>query len=71
MRTVAELYPDAEIHGVDLSAIQPSDVPTNVKFYIDDVEDMCIGNSVYNYIHARFLCSFIQDPAAVIRRTFR
>lgn len=54
-----------------MSAIQPSDVPPNVKFYIDDVEDMCIGNSVYNYIHARFLCSFIQNPAAVIHRTFR
>jgi hypothetical protein len=54
-----------------LSPIQPSDIPANVKFFIDDIEDICIGDAVYNYIHARFLCSFIQDPAAVIRRTFR
>ncbi|KAK1828018.1 S-adenosyl-L-methionine-dependent methyltransferase [Podospora conica] len=67
---VAEMYPDAEVHGVDLSPIQPSDVPPNVKFFIDDIEDYCVGDAVYNYIHARFLCSFIQDPAAVIRRTF-
>ncbi|KAK1466663.1 methyltransferase [Colletotrichum cuscutae] len=32
-------YPSAEVTGVDLSPIQPSWVPSNVRFFVDDVED--------------------------------
>jgi SAM-dependent methyltransferase len=36
---MADRFPSAEIIGVDLSPIQPSWVPPNVKFEIDDIED--------------------------------
>lgn len=36
---MGETYPNAEIYGVDISPIQPSWVPPNVKFEIDDVDD--------------------------------
>ncbi|KAK1539141.1 methyltransferase [Colletotrichum costaricense] len=32
-------YPSAEVTGVDLSPIQPRWVPSNVRFFVDDVED--------------------------------
>ncbi|KAK0371589.1 methyltransferase [Colletotrichum limetticola] len=32
-------YPSAEVTGVDLSPIQPGWVPSNVRFFVDDVED--------------------------------
>ncbi|KAK5070577.1 hypothetical protein LTR64_000249 [Lithohypha guttulata] len=36
---MGEEYPEASIHGIDLSPIQPDWAPSNVKFEIDDVED--------------------------------
>lgn len=36
---VAELYPSAQVVGVDLSNNQSSWVPANVEFYIDDIEN--------------------------------
>ena len=36
---MADAYPQTNIHGVDLSPIQPDWCPNNVKFEIDDVED--------------------------------
>jgi methylase of polypeptide subunit release factors len=36
---VADKYPEAEVYGVDLSPIQPTYVPPNLKFEVDDVED--------------------------------
>ncbi|KAL1969252.1 hypothetical protein VTN77DRAFT_9444 [Rasamsonia byssochlamydoides] len=33
------LFPSAEVIGNDLSPSQPSLVPPNVKFMVDDVED--------------------------------
>jgi len=36
---VADEHPDARVFGVDLSPMQPSWAPPNVKFEIPDVED--------------------------------
>ena len=36
---LAEKFPQTDIYGVDLSPIQPSWAPRNVKFEIDDIED--------------------------------
>jgi len=35
---VGDLYPSAEILGLDLSPNAPSHVPPNVRFVIDDIE---------------------------------
>ncbi|KAK2748780.1 hypothetical protein FQN57_000361 [Myotisia sp. PD_48] len=35
----ADLYPSAEVIGNDITPIQPSNVPPNLKFVIDDIED--------------------------------
>jgi SAM-dependent methyltransferase len=37
---MADRFPEAEVTGVDLSPIQPTLVPPNVQFEIDDVEDV-------------------------------
>jgi cyclopropane fatty-acyl-phospholipid synthase-like methyltransferase len=36
---MGDLYPDSQIIGTDLSPIQPSFVPPNVRFF---VEDSCV-----------------------------
>ncbi|UQC81420.1 methyltransferase domain-containing protein [Colletotrichum lupini] len=35
---MGDFFPNAEVTGIDLSPIQPSWVPPNVKFEVDDVE---------------------------------
>lgn len=38
---MAELFPSCEVVGVDISAIQPTAVPHNVFFEVDDCEVCC------------------------------
>ncbi len=37
---MGDRFPEAQVTGVDLSPIQPTLVPPNVRFEIDDVEDV-------------------------------
>ncbi|KAG5747959.1 hypothetical protein H9Q70_009367 [Fusarium xylarioides] len=57
---VGEEYPDVEIIGNDLSAIQPTWVPPNVKFEIDDVEQPWIHDN-FDYIFSRYMSTSILD----------
>ena len=55
---VAEMYPEAQVTGVDLSPIQPSWVPLNVKFEVDDVEDDWTWPEHYfDVIYSQFMLS--------------
>ncbi|PGH32100.1 hypothetical protein GX50_05116 [[Emmonsia] crescens] len=51
----ADQYQSAQVIGLDLSPIQPSWVPPNLKFYIDDVEkEWAYGpDDAFDVIHAR------------------
>ncbi|KAK3381141.1 methyltransferase domain-containing protein [Podospora didyma] len=55
-------YPGAEVIGLDLSPIQPSWVPPNVRFMIDDVETEWVDppNSL-DYVHGRHICMTIKN----------
>ena len=59
----AEEYPSAEVLGTDLSAIQPSWVPPNCKFYVDDAESDWTyrANEAFDFIHGRGLGGSIAD----------
>jgi SAM-dependent methyltransferase len=53
---MAELHPSAEVIGMDLSAIQPSAVPSNVFFEIDDAEaEDWTYSQPFDLIHIRNL----------------
>ncbi|KAL1596306.1 hypothetical protein SLS60_008951 [Paraconiothyrium brasiliense] len=55
--------PGSEVVGTDLSPIQPSWVPPNVKFYIDDAESEWVysPHERFDLIHARGLSGAIND----------
>ncbi len=55
-------YPEAEVIGVDLSPIQPSWVPTNVRFIVDDAEQPWVTepNSL-DYVHIRGMAPAIKN----------
>lgn len=65
-------FPGAEVLGTDLSPIQPSWVPPNVKFYIDDAESEWIysPHERFDLIHARGLSGAINDWERLCRQCY-
>ncbi|KAK2004877.1 TAM domain methyltransferase [Colletotrichum falcatum] len=57
---VGDKFPNAEVVGIDLSAIQPEFVPPNVKFEVDDAESAWFGPK-YDFIFSRYLALSIAD----------
>ncbi|PUU82489.1 S-adenosyl-L-methionine-dependent methyltransferase [Tuber borchii] len=68
---VAETYPSAQVIGTDLSPIQPSWVPPNVSFQIDDAEsDWTFARDSFDLIHFRHLNGGIKDWGKLIKQSF-
>ncbi|KAK4541438.1 hypothetical protein LTR36_008039 [Oleoguttula mirabilis] len=68
---MGDLYPSATIIGTDLSKIQPSWVPPNVSFEIDDFDDeWTYGAATFNLIHNRFNSTAVSDWPALSRKCF-
>jgi len=68
---VAETYPSAQVIGTDLSPIQPSWVPPNVSFQIDDAEsDWTFARNSFDLIHFRHLNGGIKDWGKLIKQSF-
>ncbi|KAK1971841.1 methyltransferase domain-containing protein [Colletotrichum sublineola] len=68
---MAEEFPNAEIIGNDLSAIQPTWVPPNVKFEIDDVESPWVGSEKYDFIFCRYMAGSLGNWPKLMQRVFR
>ena len=58
---MADEHPSAIVIGTDLSPIQPSWVPPNCRFYVDDAETEWEFEHKFQYIHGRALCGAIAD----------
>lgn len=70
---MGDAYPNAIIEGTDLSPIQPTAVPENVQFIIDDAEnpDWAVPNDHYDYIHTRELLGCFRDFRTIIAQGFK
>jgi hypothetical protein len=67
--TVGDEYPEAEIVGIDLSPIQPSWVPPNVRFIVDDAEDEWPYRAgSFDFVHARHVCMAIKDWPRLVQQ---
>ncbi|KFY37706.1 hypothetical protein V494_04640 [Pseudogymnoascus sp. VKM F-4513 (FW-928)] len=59
----ADEHPESQITGIDLSPIQPSFVPANLKFVVDDMEDEWVISEKFDLIHVRMMVgSFLNWP---------
>ncbi|KAL1994552.1 hypothetical protein VTN49DRAFT_2022 [Thermomyces lanuginosus] len=68
----ADENPQAEVIGCDLSPIQPTMVPPNVKFLVDDIESEWVyERNPFDFIHARFLAVSIRDFGRLIKQCYR
>ncbi|KAF4966627.1 hypothetical protein FSARC_5712 [Fusarium sarcochroum] len=59
---MGEEYPSANVLGIDLSPIQPTWLPPNVHFMVDDVESPWLyPANHFEYIHSRHTVQAIKD----------
>ncbi|KAK2756460.1 hypothetical protein FQN54_005353 [Arachnomyces sp. PD_36] len=67
----ADQFPSAEVLGNDLSPTQPTFVPPNVKFLVDDVEDEWgYEDEPFDFIHARYLVGSVKDMKRLIKQAY-
>lgn len=74
---VADKHPGAEVLGIDISPIQPSLVPPNWRFVVDDI--FRVGESAdwdhpknhYDFVHCGKLCSAVKDLRALTGAAYR
>ncbi|KAI0484436.1 S-adenosyl-L-methionine-dependent methyltransferase [Xylariaceae sp. FL0804] len=57
----ANLHPEVQVLGTDLSPIQPAWVPTNCSFVIDDAANPWHFHQRFDYVHTRALSLGIAD----------
>ncbi|KAF4472000.1 tam domain-containingmethyltransferase [Fusarium albosuccineum] len=68
---MAEQHPSARVIGVDTTPVQPSVIPPNLTFEIDDVEDEWLwGEASFDFIHARELIMAIRDWPRLMRQAY-
>ncbi|KNB16444.1 hypothetical protein FOXG_14305 [Fusarium oxysporum f. sp. lycopersici 4287] len=66
----AEDHPESHVIGVDLSPTQPTFVPPNLTFYIDDLEDPWTFSTKFDLIHGRMLTGSIRDWPKFIQQSY-
>ncbi|KAK0745700.1 S-adenosyl-L-methionine-dependent methyltransferase [Schizothecium vesticola] len=68
----ADQFPTASVIGTDLSPSQPTWVPPNLKFEIDDAtKDWTYPENHFDYIHMRYLFGSIGDWPALLKQAYR
>lgn len=68
---MAELFPDAEVVGTDLSPIQPTWVPPNCVFEVDDVTmDWTFRKDSFDFIHSREMFGSIANWDEYFRQCY-
>ncbi|KXX73128.1 Phosphoethanolamine N-methyltransferase 3 [Madurella mycetomatis] len=68
----ADQFPSAEVIGTDLSPTQPSWVPPNCKFELDDAQlPWTYPDNYFDFIHLRLMMGSIQDWPALYKEAYR
>ncbi|RFU75349.1 methyltransferase domain-containing [Trichoderma arundinaceum] len=68
----ADEYPEAQVVGTDISPIQPTWVPPNLQFEIEDcTQEWTFRSEDFDYVHMRWLVGSIQDWDALIQQAYR
>ncbi|KAG5992602.1 hypothetical protein E4U54_003596 [Claviceps lovelessii] len=67
---IGDKFPNAEILGVDISPIQPTFVPPNVSFIMDDLEMEWAYRRPFDFVFGRMLVASIGDWPKFIRQSF-
>ncbi|KAF7556940.1 hypothetical protein G7Z17_g985 [Cylindrodendrum hubeiense] len=64
------ILPNDNVTGVDLSPIQPSFVPPNVSFFVDDLEAEWTYTRPFDFIYMRAMTGSIRDWPKMFRQAY-
>ncbi|KAJ4329311.1 hypothetical protein N0V84_000206 [Fusarium piperis] len=68
----ADEFPNAEIIGTDLSPIQPTWIPPNIKFELEDATGTWSWpENTFDFVHLRYLFGAIADWNALFAEAYR
>ncbi|UQC91088.1 methyltransferase domain-containing protein [Colletotrichum lupini] len=71
---LADMHPNSTFLGIDLSPIQPSEVPPNCHFMVDDIEHengWDLDEEYFDFIHLRHTLHSIRDRNDLMQRAYR
>ncbi|KAJ5612998.1 hypothetical protein N7510_006192, partial [Penicillium lagena] len=70
---MAALFPKAEITGTDLSPVQPTEVPENVHFLIDDAteEEWLWDQNHFDFIHTSHMTGAMPSFKKLLRQSYK
>ncbi|KAL8905721.1 MAG: hypothetical protein Q9171_006560 [Xanthocarpia ochracea] len=68
---VAERFPNAEVVATDITCFQPTDVPPNLFFEIDDAQEEWTYTEPFDFIHLRGLSGAFSNWAAVYKEAHK
>lgn len=66
----ADENPRAMVVGTDLSPIQPTFVPPNCKFEVDDFDQPWFFSQKFDIVHGRMLAGSLADPLRLLQQAF-
>lgn len=67
---MGDAHPQADILGNDLSPVQPSWVPPNVRFEVDDFESRWAFSAPFDFIFARAMTCAVDDWPRLVGQAF-
>ena len=67
---MGDAYPHASIIGNDLSPVQPSWVPPNVRFEVDDCESPWAYDEPFDFVFSRYMCTSVRDWPKLLKQAF-
>lgn len=68
---VAERFPNTEVVATDITCFQPTEVPPNVFFEIDDAQEEWTYTDPFDFIHIRGLSGAFRDWTAVYKEAYK
>lgn len=67
---MADRHPQAQVTGIDIAPIQPTWVPPNCQFEVEDVEEEWVIGDGFDFIFGRELLMAIHDWPKLIRQAY-
>lgn len=65
----ADEHPNCSVIAVDISPIQPTEVPLNLEFQLADIEDeWTFQPESFDYIHVRYMAPAVRNWPKLLRR---
>ncbi|KAH8884102.1 S-adenosyl-L-methionine-dependent methyltransferase [Thozetella sp. PMI_491] len=68
----ADEHPNCSVIGTEISPIQPSWVPPNLQFHIDDcTQEWTYAENSFDYVHIRWMFGSIKDWTALFQQAYK